>query len=83
MESKQQDKSGGCCGGGKKRDATIVNGKSFKMGGSSQPRLKTGAGKSGQSAHAYSKENTIDVQTIIDAKIVLLGDSGVGKSSVA
>ena len=61
MESKQQDKPGGCCGGGKKRDATIVTGQSFKMGGSSQPRLKTGGAKSGQSAHQYSKENTVEV----------------------
>jgi len=31
----------------------------------------------------YTKENTIDTQRIIEAKIVLLGDSGVGKSSIA
>jgi len=61
MESKQQDKPGGCCGGGKKRDPTIATGQSFKVGGSSKPRLKTGAAKSGQSAHTYSKENIIDV----------------------
>ena len=60
MEAKQQDKAGGCCGG-KKRDSTLVTGQSFKMGGSSQPRLKTGGGKSGQSGHTYSKENIIDV----------------------
>jgi len=52
MEAKQQDKAGGCCGG-KKRDSTLVTGQSFKMGGSSQPRLKTGGGKSGQSGHTY------------------------------
>jgi len=27
--------------------------------------------------------NTIETKTVIDAKIVLLGDSGVGKSSIA
>ena len=31
----------------------------------------------------YSKADIIDVAPIIDAKIVLLGDSGVGKSSIA
>ena len=33
--------------------------------------------------HTYAKENIIETQTIIEAKIVLLGDSGVGKSSIA
>lgn len=50
------------------------------MGGSQPGRLKTGGGGT---AHTYSKEDTIDVTPIIDAKIVLLGDSGVGKSSIA
>ena len=31
----------------------------------------------------YEKENIIEPQTILEAKIVLLGDSGVGKSSIA
>lgn len=31
----------------------------------------------------YEKENTVQTQTIIEAKLVLLGDSGVGKSSIA
>lgn len=33
--------------------------------------------------YEYSKEDTIQPQTIIEAKVVLLGDSGVGKSSIA
>jgi len=33
--------------------------------------------------HTYEKENIIEPQTILEAKIVLLGDSGVGKSSIA
>jgi len=31
----------------------------------------------------YRPENTIHTQTVVEAKIVLLGDSGVGKSSIA
>ena len=31
----------------------------------------------------YDPENIISPQTVIEAKIVLLGDSGVGKSSIA
>lgn len=31
----------------------------------------------------YSSENIIKPNTVIEAKIVLLGDSGVGKSSIA
>ena len=33
--------------------------------------------------YKYDKENQIQTQRIIEAKIVLLGDSGVGKSSIA
>lgn len=31
----------------------------------------------------YSSENIIKPNTVIEAKVVLLGDSGVGKSSIA
>ena len=31
----------------------------------------------------YDPENIVSPQTVIEAKIVLLGDSGVGKSSIA
>ena len=32
---------------------------------------------------SYDQENIIQTKTIIDAKVVLLGDSAVGKSSIA
>jgi len=35
------------------------------------------------SDHIYSSDNIIKPNTIIEAKVVLLGDSGVGKSSIA
>lgn len=77
-----ESQSGGGCCGAKKRDPTAApkSGESFRVGGPKPTRLKTGGAQGG---HTYSKEDTIDVQPIIDAKIVLLGDSGVGKSSIA
>ena len=33
--------------------------------------------------HQYATDDIIKPQTIIESKIVLLGDSGVGKSSIA
>ena len=32
---------------------------------------------------SYDQQNIIETKTIIDAKVVLLGDSAVGKSSIA
>lgn len=49
------------------------------MGGGAAKNLN----QNNQHNHQYSKENIIEPQTIIEAKIVLLGDSGVGKSSIA
>ena len=43
----------------------------FKMGGKVNKPMN------------YSPENIISTKTTIEAKIVLLGDSGVGKSSIA
>jgi small GTP-binding protein len=44
-----------------------------------------GGGKvgKGNDDHIYTKENTITPNKIMEAKVVLLGDSGVGKSSIA
>ena len=42
-----------------------------------------GGQKIRQNTHKYTKDDIIQTQTIIEAKIVLLGDSGVGKSSIA
>ena len=42
-----------------------------------------GGQKIRQNTHKYTNDNIVQTQTIIEAKIVLLGDSGVGKSSIA
>ena len=47
--------------------------------GSEQGKIRAGQKKN----FKYDKENQIKTQRIIEAKIVLLGDSGVGKSSIA
>jgi GTPase SAR1 family protein len=57
-----------CCNSGKYKKAPINKG------------LKMSVSKPSRPMHY---EDVIKPQTIIDAKIVLLGDSGVGKSSVA
>ena len=58
-----------CCNSGKSKKPTVTKG--LKMSVSQKP------------TRPMHYEDVIKPQTIIDAKIVLLGDSGVGKSSVA
>jgi putative ribosome biogenesis GTPase RsgA len=69
MNSGDNKAGGGCCSGSK---ATKPKGKA---------NLAVNKQIAGKNNNLFSTQPS--GQTIIDAKIVLLGDSGVGKSSVA
>ena len=64
----EQSKGGGCCGGGSKSATPVTSGNTgLKMVDPTKPKTGGRPRKGGP----------------IEAKIVLLGESGVGKSSIA
>ena len=64
--------SGGCCGGSKKPTKPNIN----QASKASQMRV-------GNNPFNENRLKEKNVSQVLEAKVVLLGDSGVGKSSIA
>eukprot|EP00347_Sterkiella_histriomuscorum_P006946 403350833 len=68
-----ESSGGGCCSGGKKS----------KQQTNSQGGLRTTMNNNNYTNDPFGKPKSSSQSQLIEAKIVLLGDSGVGKSSIA
>ena len=82
--SQKQQRSGGCCTGSKKDKNKLAANKGLNVKNNYAPNNNKNA-KVGGTANNNAMGNGGEdmAQQIIEAKLVLIGDSSVGKSSIA